>query len=126
MAAVPSARPGRTSYLRYSVGWTMHVNGPQIIRTAAILQTLLGNIGRPVGGIVALRGHNNVQGATDVSTLYKTLPGYRIYAGCYTDTAISPGAATPVVSRIRPDPSGMVMAAQPSCRLQPVLGQARR
>ena len=54
----------------------MHVNGPQIIRTAAILQTLLGNIGRPGGGIMALRGHNNVQGTTDVSTLYETLPGY--------------------------------------------------
>ena len=68
--------PERTAYICYSVGWTMHVNGPQIIRTAAILQTLLGNIGRPGGGIMALRGHNNVQGTTDVSTLYETLPGY--------------------------------------------------
>jgi len=66
----------RTSYICYAVGWTMHVNGPQIIRSAAILQTLLGNIGRPGGGIMALRGHNNVQGTTDVSTLYETLPGY--------------------------------------------------
>ena len=68
--------PDRTSYICYAVGWTMHVNGPQIIRSAAILQTLLGNIGRPGGGIMALRGHNNVQGTTDVSTLYETLPGY--------------------------------------------------
>lgn len=68
--------PERTAYICYAVGWTMHVNGPQIIRTAAILQTLLGNIGRPGGGIMALRGHNNVQGTTDVSTLYETLPGY--------------------------------------------------
>lgn len=68
--------PERTSYICYAVGWTMHVNGPQIIRSAAILQTLLGNIGRPGGGIMALRGHNNVQGTTDVSTLYETLPGY--------------------------------------------------
>ncbi len=68
--------PDRTSYICYAVGWTMHVNGPQIIRCAAILQTLLGNIGRPGGGIMALRGHNNVQGTTDVSTLYETLPGY--------------------------------------------------
>ena len=54
----------------------MHINGPQIIRSAAILQTLLGNVGRPGAGIMALRGHNNVQGTTDVSTLYETLPGY--------------------------------------------------
>ena len=68
--------PERTSAICYAVGWTMHMNGPQIIRSAAILQTLLGNIGRPGGGIMALRGHNNVQGTTDVSTLYETLPGY--------------------------------------------------
>lgn len=73
---VRNSGPERTSYICYAVGWTMHVNGPQIIRSAAILQTLLGNIGRPGGGIMALRGHNNVQGTTDVSTLYETLPGY--------------------------------------------------
>ena len=49
----------------YAVGWTMHTVGSQIIRTGAILQLLLGNIGRPGGGINALRGHANVQGATD-------------------------------------------------------------
>lgn len=48
----------------------------QIIRTAAILQLLLGNIGRPGGGILALRGHSNVQGATDVPTLFNVLPNY--------------------------------------------------
>ena len=73
---VAASGPDRTAYICYAVGWTMHVNGPQIIRTAAILQTLLGNIGRPGGGIMALRGHTNVQGTTDVSTLYETLPGY--------------------------------------------------
>lgn len=73
---VRNSGPERTSTICYAVGWTMHSHGPQIIRTAAILQSLLGNIGRPGGGIMALRGHNNVQGTTDVSTLYETLPGY--------------------------------------------------
>jgi formate dehydrogenase major subunit len=48
----------------------------QIIRTAAILQLLLGNIGRPGGGILALRGHASIQGSTDIPTLYDILPGY--------------------------------------------------
>ena len=73
---VANSGPERTGYFCYAVGWTMHMHGSQLIRTAAILQTLLGNIGRPGGGIMALRGHSNVQGTTDVSTLYETLPGY--------------------------------------------------
>ena len=48
----------------------------QYIRTAAILQLLLGNIGRPGGGIMALRGHASIQGSTDIPTLYDLLPGY--------------------------------------------------
>ena len=60
----------------YAVGWTQHTVGVQIIRTAAIIQLLLGNIGRPGGGIVALRGHASIQGSTDIPTLYNTLPGY--------------------------------------------------
>ena len=47
-----------------------------MIRTAAILQLLLGNIGRPGGGIIALRGHASIQGSTDIPTLYDLLPGY--------------------------------------------------
>lgn len=66
----------RTSAVAYALGWTQHTSGPQIIRAAAIVQLLLGNIGRPGGGIVALRGHSNVQGATDLSTLYNALPCY--------------------------------------------------
>lgn len=73
---VANSGPDRTGYVCYAVGWTMHLHGAQLIRTASILQTLLGNIGRPGGGIMALRGHSNVQGTTDVSTLYETLPGY--------------------------------------------------
>ena len=60
----------------YSVGWTQHTVGVQYIRTASILQTLLGNIGRPGGGILALRGHASIQGSTDIPTLFDLLPGY--------------------------------------------------
>jgi formate dehydrogenase major subunit len=66
----------RTSAIVYSVGWTQHVVGVQIIRAAAIVQLLLGNIGRPGGGILALRGHASIQGSTDIPTLYDLLPGY--------------------------------------------------
>ena len=66
----------RTSAFVYSVGWTQHTVGAQYIRTAAIIQLLLGNIGRPGGGIMALRGHASIQGSTDVPTLYNILPGY--------------------------------------------------
>src|SRR5205085_8982032 len=60
----------------YAVGWTQHSTGVQIIRAASILQLLLGNIGRPGGGIMALRGHASIQGSTDIPTLYDILPGY--------------------------------------------------
>ena len=66
----------RTTCIAYALGWTQHTTGVQTIRTAGILQLLLGNTGRPGGGIMALRGHSTIQGATDVSTLYDTLPGY--------------------------------------------------
>ncbi|AEK44342.1 formate dehydrogenase [Amycolatopsis mediterranei] len=66
----------RTSAFAYAVGWTQHTVGVQYIRTAAILQTLLGNIGRPGGGILALRGHASIQGSTDIPTLFNLLPGY--------------------------------------------------
>jgi formate dehydrogenase major subunit len=66
----------RTSAFCYAVGWTQHSKGVQYIRTAAIIQLLLGNIGRPGGGILALRGHASIQGSTDIPTLYDLLPGY--------------------------------------------------
>ena len=66
----------RTSAVVYSVGWTQHSVGVQYIRTAAIIQLLLGNMGRPGGGILALRGHASIQGSTDIPTLYNLLPGY--------------------------------------------------
>jgi formate dehydrogenase major subunit len=66
----------RTTAWVYSVGWTQHTVGVQYIRAASILQTLLGNIGRPGGGILALRGHASIQGSTDIPTLFDLLPGY--------------------------------------------------
>jgi len=66
----------RTSAFCYAVGWTQHTVGVQYIRTAAIVQLLLGNMGRPGGGILALRGHANIQGSTDIPTLFNILPSY--------------------------------------------------
>jgi len=60
----------------YAVGWTQHTSGTQIIRTAAILQLVMGNVGRAGGGVNALRGHSNIQGATDVAGIFDNLPGY--------------------------------------------------
>ncbi len=66
----------RTCAIVYAVGWTQHTTGVQIIRAAGILQLLLGNIGRPGGMIMAMRGHASIQGSTDIPTLYDLLPGY--------------------------------------------------
>jgi formate dehydrogenase major subunit len=66
----------RTSAFAYAVGWTQHTFGVQMIRAACVIQLLLGNIGRPGGGIMALRGHASIQGSTDIPTLYNILPGY--------------------------------------------------
>ncbi len=66
----------RTTAWVYSVGWTQHTVGVQYIRAASILQGLLGNMGRPGGGILALRGHASIQGSTDIPTLFDLLPGY--------------------------------------------------
>ena len=60
----------------YAVGWTQHSFGTQIIRTAAMLQLLMGNVGRAGGGVNALRGHSNIQGATDMAGIFDNLPGY--------------------------------------------------
>ena len=66
----------RTGAFCYAVGWTHHSSGVQIIRAASIIQGLLGNIGRPGGGVLALRGHCSIQGSTDIPTLYNMLPTY--------------------------------------------------
>src|SRR5262249_9413416 len=66
----------KTGTITYALNLTQHTNGVQNIRSLCMLQLLLGNIGRPGGGVVALRGHANVQGATDLELLYHELPGY--------------------------------------------------
>src|SRR5262249_16357664 len=68
--------PERTTAFAYAVGWTQHTVGVQYIRAACVLQLLLGNIGRPGGGIMALRGHGSIQGSSDIPTLFDLLPGY--------------------------------------------------
>ena len=70
----------------YAVGWTQHSFGTQIIRTAAMLQLLMGNIGRAGGGVNALRGHSNIQGATDIGGVFDSLPGYLKIPNAATDT----------------------------------------
>ena len=75
-AFISASGTEKTGAICYAVGWTQHSKGVQIIRAAAILQLLLGNIGRPGGGILALRGHASIQGSTDIPTLYDVLPGY--------------------------------------------------
>src|SRR6516162_714276 len=86
----------------YAVGWTQHSFGTQIIRAAAMLQLLMGNIGRAGGGVNALRGHSNIQGATDIGGVFDSLPGYlkvpsvidtdlKTYLTRVTPTASKPG-----------------------------------
>jgi formate dehydrogenase major subunit len=75
-ALISNSGRERTSAFCYANGWTQHAQAVQMIRTAAILQLLLGNIGRPGGGVMALRGHASIQGSTDIPTLYDLLPGY--------------------------------------------------
>ena len=75
-ALVSNSGRERTTSFAYALGWTQHSLGAQFIRTAAILQLLMGNVGRPGGGIMALRGHANIQGSTDIPTLFHILPGY--------------------------------------------------
>ena len=75
-AITANSTPERTTTFCYSVAWTQHTTGTQMIGACAILQLLLGNIGRPGGGIMALRGHATIQGSTDIPTLFNLLPGY--------------------------------------------------
>ena len=75
-ALIANSGRERTSMFCYANGWTQHAEAVQMIRSAAVLQLLLGNIGRPGGGIMALRGHASIQGSTDIPTLYDLLPGY--------------------------------------------------
>jgi len=78
----------RTTTFCYAVGWTQHSAGVQFIRACSILQLLLGNVGRPGSGILALRGHATIQGSTDIPTLFNLLPGYIPMPAARTDTSL--------------------------------------
>jgi formate dehydrogenase major subunit len=71
-----TSTPTRTMTIMYALGWTQHSQGSEMIRTAAIVQLLLGNMGVAGGGMNALRGHSNIQGLTDLGLLSNSLPGY--------------------------------------------------
>ena len=75
-ALITNSGRERTTMFCYALGWTQDTSGVQMIRAAAILQLLLGNMGRPGGGIMAMRGHASIQGSTDIPTLFDLLPGY--------------------------------------------------
>ncbi len=75
-AITANSGPDRTTSFAYAVGWTQHTYGPQMIGACALLQLLLGNMGRPGGGIMAFRGHATIQGSTDIPTLYHSIHGY--------------------------------------------------
>lgn len=95
------AAPDRVMTILYALGWTQHSVGSQNIRTMAMIQLLLGNMGMAGGGINALRGHANVQGVTDMCPFTANLPGYlsapterdvdvQTYVGSRTPKAIRP------------------------------------
>lgn len=66
----------KTASFLYALGWTQHSIGAQNIRTMAMIQLLLGNMGMAGGGVNALRGHSNIQGLTDLGLLSQSLTGY--------------------------------------------------
>ena len=87
----------------YAVGWTQHTFGTQLIRTAAMIQLLLGNVGRAGGGVNALRGHSNIQGATDMGGLADGMPGYlKVPTPADTDLAAYLKRTTPTASKPGP------------------------
>jgi formate dehydrogenase major subunit len=93
----------KVATILYAVGWTQHSYGTQIIRTAAMLQLLLGNIGRAGGGINALRGHSNIQGATDMGGVFDIWPGYlKVPSPADTDLAAYLKRTTPTASKPAP------------------------
>ncbi len=73
-----TSRQDKVMTIMYALGWTQHSHGSQNIRTMAMIQMLLGNVGRPGGGVNALRGHANVQGITDMCAYSEVLSGYML------------------------------------------------
>lgn len=112
-ALVTNSGRERTTAFCYAVGWTQQSKGVQIIRAAAMLQLLLGNIGRPGGGIMALRGHASIQGSTDVPTLYDLLSGYMPQPGApYTPKPPTEGTQSATTWGSRVDVHTNVLSQQ--------------
>jgi formate dehydrogenase major subunit len=80
-ALASTAVPGKAATILYALGWTQHSTGAETLRTGAMVQLLLGNIGIAGGGMNALRGHSNIQGLTDLGLLSNMLPGYLTLPG---------------------------------------------
>ncbi|GBQ05644.1 formate dehydrogenase subunit alpha [Acetobacter cerevisiae DSM 14362] len=92
-----TSAPDLTSTFLFALGWTHHTSGSQVIRSAAMIQLLLGNIGMAGGGMNALRGHSNIQGYTDLGLLSLRLPGYlNLPSDKQQDMATYLKATTPV------------------------------
>ena len=92
-----SGNAAKAGTITYALGWTQHSTAVQIIRAAAMLQLLLGNVGRPGGGVNAFRGHSNIQGATDTAGNTEILPGYlKTPTGQFQTLADYYGAAVPL------------------------------
>jgi formate dehydrogenase major subunit len=94
--------PAKTMTSMYALGWTQHSKGSQNIRTMAMIQLLLGNIGVRGGGMNALRGHSNIQGLTDLGLLSEYLPGY-LTMPIDTETTFDQYMSTRQYKPLRPD-----------------------
>jgi formate dehydrogenase major subunit len=99
-----TAAPEKSGTILYAMGWTQHTVGVQNIRTMAMIQLLLGNIGMAGGGVNAMRGEANVQGSTDQALLYHIIPGYMP-----TPRASQPGYADylKVITPVSNDPKSV-------------------
>jgi formate dehydrogenase major subunit len=97
-----TSTPDKVMTICYALGWTQHSHGSQNIRTMAMIQLLLGNMGRPGGGVNALRGHANVQGITDMCTFSANLPGYLV-APTEADTTFADYSARRTPKPLRPN-----------------------
>jgi len=75
-AFAATGAPEKTGTILYAMGQTQHTVGTQNVRCMAMVQLLLGNTGRPGGGVNALRGESNVQGSTDMALLFHIIPAY--------------------------------------------------
>ncbi len=105
-----TGKPNKTGTIMYAMGITQHTVGAQNIRAFSIVQLLLGNMGRPGGGINALRGENNVQGATDMALLFHIIPGYidsPISKAGNKDLISFLNAVTPGVSKLPAVPTNL-------------------